>query len=75
MVQLVLDQEVGTLRWHLVAAWFDIASELVGVVTVETLIVTEAFLSIWLLSSGVLVVVSFESFLSRLETGAWFVTV
>ena len=74
MVQLVLDQEVGALGWHLVVAGLDIASEFVGVVTVETLVVSEAFGTVWLLSCGVLVVVSFESGLSRLETGARFVT-
>ena len=74
VVQLILDQEVGALGWHLVVAGLDIASELVGVVTVETLVVSEAFGTIWLLSCGVLVVVSFESGLSRLETGARFVT-
>jgi len=75
VVQLILYQEVSALGWHLVIARLDFTSELVGVVTAETLEVSEAFRTVWLLSRGVLVVVSFESGLSRLETGARFVTV
>ena len=74
MSELVLDKGVGILRWHFVVAGLDIAGKLVSVVTVETLEVLKAFGSIRLLCCGVLVVVSFEGLLSRLETGAWLVT-
>ena len=74
MSELVLNEGVGILGWYLVVTGLDIAGKLVSVVTVETLEVLKALGSIRLLCSGVLVVVSFEGLLPRLETGAWLVT-
>ena len=70
----LLTHSVLTLGWHMIVSNFDICILILVIDGLESAVVGEDFMAIWLLSSSLLIIVSIEIGLSWLQNGVGLVS-
>ena len=75
MGKLVVNEGVGVLARHLEITDFGVTRNAVSVIGAESLVVLQAFGTIWLLRGCISIVYSIQAFLTWFVSRVWFLTI
>jgi len=73
--ELIADHRVHALRWDLVFSHLGICALSILIIRLETTMVFQNCIAIWLLVIYSAIIISLERLLARLEYGVWLITI